>query len=96
MSAITVREQPENSTSLDTYAWVFFKKGDYVLAKQYIDAALNYSDEPSSELFHHAGDIYFMSGEPDKALEYWNQAIELEPDDELLQKKVKHKTYFYK
>ncbi len=96
MSAITVREQPENSTSLDTYAWVFFKKGNYVLAKQYIDAALNYSDEPSGELFHHAGDIYFMSGEPDKALEYWNQAIELEPDNELLQKKVKHKTYFYK
>lgn len=96
MSAITVREQPENPTSLDTYAWVFFKKADYVLAKQYIDAAINYSEEPSAEIYHHAGDIYFMSGAPDRALEFWELAIELEPDNELLQRKVKHKTYFYK
>lgn len=96
MSAITVREQPENATSLDTYAWVFFKKADYVLAKQYIDAAINHSESPSAEIYHHAGDIYFMSGDPDRALEYWELAIELEPDNELLQRKVKHKTYFYK
>lgn len=96
MSAITVREQPENATSLDTYAWVFFKKADYVLGKQYIDAAINYSEAPSAEIYHHAGDIYFMSGEPDRALEFWELAIELDPDNELLQRKVKHKTYFYK
>ncbi len=96
MSAITVREQPENATSLDTYAWVLFKKADYVLAKQYIDAAVNYSEAPSAEIYHHAGDIYFMSGEPDRALEFWELAIELDPDNELLQRKVKHKTYFYK
>lgn len=96
MSAITVREQPDNATSLDTYAWVLFRKGEYVLARQYIDTALNCSDAPSAEIYHHAGDIYFMSGDPDRALEYWELAIELDPDNELLQRKVKHKTYFYK
>lgn len=96
LSAVTVREQPENSTSLDTYAWVFFKKADYVLAKQYIDAALAHSESPSADIYHHAGDIYFMSGNPERAIEYWELAFDLEPDNELLQRKVKHKTYFYK
>lgn len=96
MSAITIKEEPENDTSLDTYAWILFKKKDYERAKHYIDEALSYSESPSHELYHHAGDIYFMSGDPDKAFEFWKKALELSPDDELLQRKVKHKTYFYK
>lgn len=52
--------------------------------------------EISAEVLSHAGDIYFMVGEPDPALKFWEAALELEPDDELLQRKVKHKTYFYK
>lgn len=96
LAAIVVKERPDDATSLDTYAWVFFKKGDYVLAKQYMKEALEHAEEPSAELYHHAGDIYFMSGDPDTAVDYWNKAIELEPDNELLQRKVRHKTYFYK
>lgn len=33
----------ENPTYLDTYAWVYFKKRDYVQAKHYIDLTLKYS-----------------------------------------------------
>ena len=31
----------------------------------------------------------------EEALEYWKEALKLEPENELLKKKVKHKTYFY-
>lgn len=96
LSATTIREQPQNATSLDTYAWVMFKKKDYVMAKDYINRALEYEEEPSAELYEHAGDIYFMDGRPDEALEYWEKALDLDPDNELLSRKVKHKTYFYK
>ena len=96
MSAITIQEEPQNDTSLDTYAWVLFKKKDYERAQHYIEEALKYSESPSAELYHHAGDIYFMMGDPDKALVHWEEALELAPDDELLQRKVLHKTYFYK
>ncbi len=96
MSALTVADDPENATSLDTYAWIFFKKRDYASAKEYMDKALEFAGEPSAELYQHAGDIYFMTGDPDKALEYWSEALELDPSDELLQRKVKFKTYFYK
>lgn len=96
MAATVVKEKPDDATSLDTYAWVFFKKGNYTLAKEYINAALKNIDEPSAEVLHHAGDIYFMAGDPDKAVEFWTEAEALDPDNELLHRKVAHKTYFYK
>ncbi len=95
MSARTVKDAPDDPTRLDTYAWVMFKKKNYTEAMAYIDKALGNTEEPSEELFHHAGDIYFMNGEPAAALDFWKKALELNPDDELLRRKVKHKTYFY-
>lgn len=96
MSAICVREQPDNSTSLDTYAWILFKKKNYAAAKEAIDRALAIdAEEPSAELLSHAGDIYYMSGDPEGALEFWKEALQLDPSNSLLKKKVKHKTHFY-
>lgn len=95
MSARTIKERPDDATSLDTYAWVMFRKKNYTESMAYIDKAIANSEDPSEELYHHAGDIYFMNGEPQKALEFWEKALALDPDNELLQRKVKHKTYFY-
>ena len=80
---------------IDTYAWVLFKLKEYAKAREQIDRLLNITPEPESELLHHAGDIYFMDGDHDKALDFWQQALKLSPDDELLQKKVKNKSYYY-
>lgn len=95
MSAVTIKEDPDNATSLDTYAWIMFKKNNYVEAMVYIDKAIENSPEPSEELFHHAGDIYFMNKEYDEAIDFWKKALALDPENELLKKKVKHKAYFY-
>lgn len=45
------------------------------------------------ELFDHAGDIHYLTGDPEGALEFWERALELKPDDEILQKKVENKAY---
>ena len=96
MSKKAVDADPENATYLDTYAWILFKKGDYPNAKTYQEAALEKSgDDLSFELLEHLGDILFMCGDPKTALENWEKALELEPSREILQRKVKHKTYFY-
>lgn len=96
MSAICVRQQPDNDTALDTYAWIFFKKKEYNNAKDFIDRALELEgDEPQADVLHHAGDIYYMNGDHKGAVEFWERALELEPDNKLLQKKVKNKTHFY-
>lgn len=96
LSRRSLNIDPDNESSLDTYAWIMFRKGDYKEARTFIDKAMELTKEPSAELYHHMGDIYFMCGDPDKALEFWKQAAELDPDDTLLQRKIRHKTYFYK
>ncbi len=88
--------EPDNENALDTYAWVLFKMKDYAKAREIIDETLGKIEEPNGEVYEHAGDIYFMDSEPDQAVEFWKKALELDPDNELLKKKVTHKTYFYK
>ncbi|MDE7155066.1 MAG: tetratricopeptide repeat protein, partial [Muribaculaceae bacterium] len=95
MCAQVIANDPDNPTSLDTYAWVFFKKHEYKTALDFIVRALELEDEPSAELYHHAGDIYFMTGDRDKAVENWKEALKLEPENDLLQRKIKHKAFFY-
>ena len=96
MSAICVRQQPDNDTALDTYAWIFFKKKEYDKAREFIDRALAIEgDNPQADVLHHAGDIYYMNGDHKDAIEFWEKALKLEPDNKLLQKKVKNKTHFY-
>ena len=95
MSFKTVKQEPKNATYLDTYAWVLFKLGRYAEAKVYIEQALqNDSDSTSHVLFEHAGDICFMAGFTDKAMEYWGKALLLAPNDKAIQRKIKHKKYF--
>ena len=96
LSFWTVKEEPENSTSLDTYAWVMFKQKKFDAAKEYIDKALEHDTDPSAELYEHAGDIYFMNLDPDRALEYWKDALKLSPDNDLLKRKIEQKTYLQK
>lgn len=96
LSELCVAAQPDNDTFLDTYAWIFFKKHDYARAKEYIDQAIDLeADDPQADVFHHAGDIYYMSGEPQEALELWEEALKLDPDNALLQKKVRNRTHYY-
>ncbi len=96
MAALAVKDQPQSSTYLDTYAWVYFKKKDYQMALLYIKSAIENDDSPSGDLLDHYGDILFMTGDHEAALEQWQKAIELMPDNELLQRKVKHRTIFFK
>lgn len=93
MSFMAIKEFPDNGTYLDTYAWVLFKRKNFEEAKNYIDRTLELEEEPTAELLEHAGDIYYMNLLPAEAIEYWTKALELDPDNELLQRKVKEKRY---
>lgn len=99
MSRKALDQDPENGTYLDTYAWVLFKKKDYKEALEYqrkaMEAVEAEGDEPAAEYYHHLGDILFMNHQPREALENWEKALKLEPDNKLLKKKVQHKTFFY-
>lgn len=90
--------EDNNPTSLDTYAWVLFRRKDYAKAREIIDRTLELTtdDEMTSDVLEHAGDIYFMDGDPDKAVEFWKRALKLDPDNELLKRKVSNRAYYFK
>lgn len=96
LSYMTLRDDPKNPIYLDTYAWIMFKQKNYDEAKNYIDKTMEADENPSGELYEHAGDIYFMNLLPAEALEFWKKALELDPDNDLLLRKVKEKTYLTK
>ena len=68
MSYKTVKAEPNNSTYLDTYAWILFEKGNYAEARLYIDDALKNEGDKSDVIIEHCGDIYYMTGDVDGAL----------------------------
>ena len=93
MSAQCIKLEPDNATYLDTYAWIFFMQGNYTLAKFYIESALEKDDTNSAELVDHYGDILFMSGDKEKAVEQWKKAKEMGKDTEILNRKIAEKQY---
>lgn len=52
-------------------------------------------EEPTAEIYDHAGDIYFMTGEPEQAVKFWQRALDLDPGNQRILKKVKNKAYFF-
>lgn len=82
MSYRTVKAEPDNGTYLDTYAWILFEKGRYTEARIYIEQALRNDGDKSRVIVEHCGDIYYMLGEKDKALEYWKKADAIEQVEE--------------
>ena len=94
MAALAVKDDPENANFIDTYAWVFFAKKDYNMALLYIKSAVEKDDD--NHLLEHYGDILWFNNEKEAAVEQWTKALEQDPDNELLQRKVKNKTYYDK
>ena len=93
MSYKTVKAEPNNSTYLDTYAWILFEKGNYVEARIYIDNAMKNDGEKSDVIVEHCGDIYFMTGDVEGALKYWKKALEMGSESKTLKQKIEKKKY---
>ena len=93
MSYRTVKAEPKNSTYLDTYAWILFMQKRYAEAKIYIDQALQNANDTSAVITEHAGDIYIMNKDIERALELWRQAQQEDAGNKILARKIKLKKY---
>lgn len=93
MSHKTVKAEPANATYLDTYAWVLFVKGNYAEARIFIDNALKNKESDSNVVMEHAGDIYYMSGDTEGALKFWQQAQDMGNQSKILKDKIRKKKY---
>lgn len=76
-----------NSTYLDTMAWVLYRLGRYAEAKRYMQQALSLDRDNSAELALHYGDILHALGEEFMAKTYWRKALERGADKEEIEKR---------
>jgi tetratricopeptide (TPR) repeat protein len=90
MSAKTIEQEPSNSTYLDTYAWIFYKQGNFTLAKFYIERAMDNLDkeQDNSVVVEHYGDILLANGNEQKAIEMWKKSQEMGNVSEELKDKI--------
>jgi tetratricopeptide (TPR) repeat protein len=96
MSYKTVKADPKNATYLDTYAWILFMQKRYAEARVYIDQALQNDADSNAVIVEHAGDIYIQNEQPERAVELWQQALEKDPKNKVLIRKIKLKKYVRK
>ena len=93
LSAKVIQANPDNATYLDTYAWVFFKKKDYQLAKFYIETALSKGTEDSTVLIEHYGDILYFLNDKDNAVNQWKKSLQLGNPSKILKQKIAERRY---
>jgi tetratricopeptide (TPR) repeat protein len=87
MSKASLEADSLNSSYLDTYGWILFKKGKYAEALPYIQRAVELGDV-SAVVLEHLGDAYAKTGRMDEAKKYWSMALEKDQTNSALKAKL--------
>ena len=85
--------EPNNSSFLDTYAWILFMQGKYVDAKIWLDKAMINGGEKSSVVVEHLGDVLFKLGDVPGAVAKWELAKSYGAKSDILNKKIAEKRF---
>jgi len=78
MSKITIEEEPDNPTYLDTYAWILHVMGDNEEARNIFRHAMLYGGKEDADILDHYADVLYALKEYDLAFIYWEQADEMD------------------
>jgi len=87
MCTILIRNNPDNNTYLDTYAWVHFTMGDYAEARRIFEKIIA-SDVDQGVYYDHYGDTLYKLGLTNEAVTQWNKARELDKSIENIDQKI--------
>ena len=84
---------PNDSHFLDTYGWILFQQGKFVLAlTTFQEAQKNAQKEPL--ILEHIGDCQFKLGNSNEAVIYWKLALEKGAKNTILPKKIEKKQFY--
>ncbi|OAQ41624.1 hypothetical protein A5893_00495 [Pedobacter psychrophilus] len=92
MSDLSNQLEPNNAAFEDTYAWILFKLKKYDAAKDWMQKAIK-NNPNSATQFEHLGDILFKQGDVNNALINWKKSLQINSNNDLLQKKINEKKY---
>lgn len=87
MAAQVIKDQPGNSTYLDTYAWVLYAREKYRDARRVMEQALALPGVTAVH-YEHYGDILYRLGEVDMAVRQWEKARTMTHEHEALDRKI--------
>jgi tetratricopeptide (TPR) repeat protein len=94
MSAQLIKNNPENATYLDTYAWVLYVREKYKDARKVMEKAIG-TGMASATHFEHYGDILFKLGDVENAVKQWEKAKNmLTTSSEVLNKKIANRKIY--
>jgi tetratricopeptide (TPR) repeat protein len=85
--------QPNTASFEDTYAWILFKQKNYAEAKLWIERSLLHDKSTSPVKTEHYGDILFLLGNTDAALQNWTKAKAQGSKSPVLERKINEKKY---
>ena len=72
----------------DTYAWVFYQKGYYDKAQEWLERALTSGGNQSAVIVEHYGDVLYQLGKVSEAVEQWKKAKELGSETPFIDQKI--------
>lgn len=91
---IAARSLPKENSVIDSLAWLRFRQGRIGTdehgegALSLIQRAVGAEKDPSAEVLDHAGDIHWIAGQREKAIEFWSAAVaRSEADIQILQQR---------
>jgi len=79
---------PNNGAYLDTLGWIHYRKNKFDDAVNELLRAAQNLTRPDPIVFEHIGDAYSKLNKIPQALDYWQKAIALTPDNKLLAEKI--------
>ena len=87
MCTTLIRNNPDNITYLDTYAWVHFTIGDYEEALRIFEKII-VSGVDQGVYYDHYGDTLYKLGKTNEAIKQWKKARELDKNIENIDRKI--------
>ncbi len=73
---------PDEGAILDSMGWVQYRMGHPEKALEYLKRAHEVAND--AEIAAHYGEVLHVTGEVEKAIEVWQEALESDPDDAVL------------
>ncbi len=86
-----IEQDPENGAYIDSLGWLFYQRGDYQQALETLlraEKLIDHTEPMNYEIFDHIGDTYSRLNNLAKAIEYWQKAIQLVPEETQIAEKI--------
>ena len=82
-----VQLAPDDPFIADSLGWVEFRMGNNQEATRILEAA--YKQRPDPEIAAHLGEVLWVSGQRERALVVWKEAVQADAENETLQETLK-------